>query len=69
MFLFSNSLQTNAQNQWIKQYSAGISTDLYAISMVSESLGWTCGSSGVILNTEDGGKKWTSQKSYELKRI
>jgi photosystem II stability/assembly factor-like uncharacterized protein len=61
---------TNGGTTWAVSFNAaGIEEQLFAIQMVSGSVGWAVGESGRILNTTDGGISWGIQQTplpYDL---
>ncbi len=58
LYCFLNS--SNAQ--WVEQTS-GITTGLNSVNAVDNNVVWTCGASGKILLTTNGGTTWTSVTS------
>ncbi len=43
--------------QWSEQNS-GVTANLYSVSAVNNNVVWTCGASGVVLRTSNGGTNW-----------
>ena len=47
-----------AQEYWTSQKSFNTSNNLYSVKAVDTNIVWTCGSSGMVLRTIDGGLNW-----------
>lgn len=56
-----------AQNYTLKQLTAGKSTSMRGLSVISDQIAWVSGSNGHVGKTVDGGKTWvwTQPKGYE----
>ncbi len=59
VLLLFNNLTTA---QWYQQNS-GTTIDLYSVFFINENTGWTCGDSGKIIKTTNGGLDWLEQNS------
>jgi len=51
--------------QWYQQNS-GTTTHLYSVFFIDENTGWTCGDSGKIIKTTNGGLDWLEQNSNTI---
>ena len=52
-------------SDWVEQTS-GISDDLNSVSAADENVAWTCGNSGKILRTTDGGLIWENAAGSQI---
>ncbi len=57
--VFSTSPSSNSSPGWTIQAS-GVTTSLWSVKAVDQSICWTAGSGGVVLLTTNGGSKWNS---------
>jgi len=62
VLLLFNNLTTA---QWYQQNS-GTTTHLYSVFFIDENTGWTCGDSGKIIKTTNGGQDWLEQNSNTI---
>ena len=62
VLLLFNNLTTA---QWYQQNS-GTTTHLYSVFFIDETTGWTCGDSGKIIKTTNGGVDWFEQNSNTI---
>lgn len=56
-------LSDDSGKSFRQAYSVPVSSTLTAVSFVDATHGWAVGQWGVVLNTVDGGKHWTLQRS------
>jgi photosystem II stability/assembly factor-like uncharacterized protein len=61
LLLFNNIITA----QWYQQNS-GTTTHLYSVFFIDENTGWTCGDSGKIIKTTNGGLDWLEQNSNTI---
>jgi dipeptidyl aminopeptidase/acylaminoacyl peptidase len=50
-----------AGGEWTSRDS-GVTDDLYSVDFIDKKTGWAVGAKGRILNTQDGGETWVSQR-------